>query len=180
MDIDGNNAKQLTNSPRDLLQVDSTDCTPDGKWVVYSKWGPEWGIWKVPIEGGDPVRLNNTPYAAFPAVSPNGKMLAYSYVDESGRRVALMSLEADAPEKRFEIATEILRWTPDGQSLLYINTEGGVSNLWSQPISARSPKQISHFNSEQIESFDLSRDGKWIVMDRGRRDRDVVLIRDLR
>jgi Tol biopolymer transport system component len=181
MDFDGNNARQLTNSPRDLLQVGTPDLTPDGKWVVYSKWGPEWGVWKVPVEGGDPVRLNNTPYAAFPAVSPNGKMLAYSYLDKSRTSgVAITSLEGAAPEKRFDIATEALRWAPDGQSLLYVNTDGGVSNLWSQKIYGGSPRQITHFNSELIESFDVSRDGKWIVMNRGRKDRDVVLIRDVK
>jgi Tol biopolymer transport system component len=181
MDIDGNDIKQLTNSPRDLLQVGSPDLTPDGKWVFYAKWGPEWGIWKIPIEGGDPVRVNDTPYAAFPAVSPDGKMLAYTYPDKSQRgEVALMSLEGNAPEKHFDIATEILRWALDGRSLLYVRTEGGVSNIWSQPISGGPPKQITHFKSLLLRSFDLSRDGKQLVMNRGTATRDVVLIRDLR
>ena len=181
IDIDGNNDKQLTNSPRDLLQVGLPDCTPDGKWVVYGKWGPEWGIWKVPVEGGDPVRLNKTPYATFPAISPDGKLLAYSYVDELGRNgVAVMSLEGDASEKRFDIATECARWTPDSQSLLYVKTDSRLSNLWRQPISGEPPKQITHFNSELISSFDLSRDGKQLVMNRGTANRDAVLIHDLR
>ena len=36
MDSDGNNPKQLTNSPFQSLFA---DCSPDGKWVVYSKGG---------------------------------------------------------------------------------------------------------------------------------------------
>jgi Tol biopolymer transport system component/predicted Ser/Thr protein kinase len=181
MDIDGNNIKQLTNSPRDLLQVGSPEITPDGKWVIYGKWGPDWGIWKIPIEGGDSVRLNNTPYAAFPAVSPDGKVLAYTYLDKSERNgVAVMSLERTAPEKHFDIATEILRWAPDGRSLLFVTTQGGVSNIWSQPISGGPPQQVTHFKSLLMRSFDLSRDGKQLVMNRGTAARDVVLIRDLR
>jgi hypothetical protein len=42
------------------------------------------------------------------------------------------------------------------------------------------PTQITHFNSEEIDSFDLSQDGKRIVMSRGTIRQDVVLIRDLR
>jgi serine/threonine protein kinase len=181
MNTDGNGIKQLTNNPRDLLQVGSPALTPDGKWVLYGKWGPEWGIWKIPIEGGDPVRINNTPYAAFPTVSPDGKMLAYTYVDESQRNgVAVMSFGQNAPEKRFDIATEVLRWAPDGRSLLYVNTENGVSNIWSQPISGGTPKQITHFKSLLLRSFEVSRDGQQIVMNRGTAARDVVLIRDLK
>jgi len=181
MDADGNNPKQLTNSPHDLFQVGSPNFTPDGKWIVYGKWGPEWGIWKVSIDGGDPVRMNNTPSAAFPVVSPDGKMLAYTYLLESGRNgVAVMSLEGSAPETRFDIATEDLCWAPDSHSLLYVNTEGGVSNIWSQPLGGGAPKQLTHFNSDIIFSFDLSADGKQLVMSRGRTERDVVLIRDVK
>jgi hypothetical protein len=42
------------------------------------------------------------------------------------------------------------------------------------------PQQIRHFNSLLIRSFDLSPDGKQLVMDRGTANRDVVLIRHVR
>ncbi|MGA8616980.1 MAG: hypothetical protein WB660_00455 [Candidatus Sulfotelmatobacter sp.] len=44
IDSDGNNPKQLTDRP--LLEPGG-DCSPDGKWVVYSKRGAEKGVWKV-------------------------------------------------------------------------------------------------------------------------------------
>jgi Tol biopolymer transport system component len=179
MDIDGNNPVQLTNSAHDLLQVGDPEFTVDGKWVVYGKWGPEWGIWKVPIEGGQPVQVNHTPYAAFPAASPDGKMLAYTFVDESKSQVAVMPLDGGGAEKHFDIVTEALRWSPDGRSLLYVNTDSGVSNIWSQPVAGGLPTQLTHFTSNLIDSFDLSRDGKQIVMTRGPFSRDVVLIRDV-
>jgi Tol biopolymer transport system component len=89
-------------------------------------------------------------------------------------------LDGNAPEKHFDIATEILRWSSDGRSLLYVNTEGGVSNIWSQPITGAPPRQVTHFKNLLIENFDLSHDGKQLLMNRGTTARDVVLIRDLR
>src|SRR5271157_1179207 len=182
MDSDGNNPKQLTDSP---FQDSGPDCSLDGKWVVYSKWGAEKGIWKVPMEGGNPVRLSDAE-AHRPTISPDGKMIAYSYEDPSAnptQGVAIMAFEGGPSTKRFDIPELNLtwfQWAADSRSLLYVKNEGPASNLWSQPIAGGTPKQITHFNSEVIDSFDLSRDGKRIVMSRGTIKQDVVLIRDLR
>ena len=105
MDSDGNNPKQLTDSP---FQDPGSDCSPDGKWVVYSKWGSEKGVWKVSMEGGNPVRLSDTE-AHVPTISPDGKMIAYSYEDASAsppRGIAIMAFEGGPPTKRFDIPTE--------------------------------------------------------------------------
>ena len=186
MDSDGNNPKQLTDSP---FQNPRSDCSPDGKWVVYSRWGSEKGVWKVSMEGGNAVRLSDTD-AHVPTVSPDGKMIAYSYQDAGAspwasppRGIAIMAFEGGPPTKRFDIPNGELtafRWAADGRSLLYSKSEGGVSNLWSQPIAGGTPKQITHFNNEEIDDFDVSRDGKRLVMSRGTPKQDVVLIRDLR
>jgi Tol biopolymer transport system component len=180
IDMDGNNAEQLTNSPLD--SSDYPDVSPDGKWVVYTKSGAENGIWKISIEGGDPVRLNDAA-ANSPAVSPDGKWIAYSYQDKNAtpkQGVAIMAFEGGSPTRRVDISTDLFRWAPDGRSLLYIKNEGGVSNIWSQPIAGRTPRQITHFKSDLIFSFGISGDGKRIVMSRGTMKEDVVLIHDLR
>jgi len=53
--------------------------------------------------------------------------------------------------KRFDIPRQAsFRWAADSRSLLYTKLEGGVLNLWSQPIVGGTPKQITHFNSEWI------------------------------
>jgi Tol biopolymer transport system component len=181
MDSDGNNPKQLTDSP--LQGFDSPDCSPDGKWVVYSKRGAEKGFWKVPVEGGNPVQLNDAE-GYDPAISLDGKMIAYSYEDPSAnppRGVAIMAFEGGSPTKRFDIPQlRRFRWAADSRSLVYVKDEGGVDNIWSQSIAGGTPKQMTHFNSEEINSFNLSRDGKRLVMSRGTIKADVVLIHDLR
>jgi Tol biopolymer transport system component len=180
MDIDGNDPKQLTKSPNDDFTI--PDVTPDGRWVVYRKKGEEKGIWKVPMAGGDPVRLNETGVGVALAVSPDGKMIAYSYDDPRAtprRGVAIMALDGGPPVKLFDISAGTLRWTTDARFLLY-TTEVSGSNIWSQPIAGGGAKQITHFNQAFIQMFDLSSDGKRLVMDRYTESDHVMLIRDLR
>jgi Tol biopolymer transport system component len=181
-DLDGNNPLQLTNSPWDASE--GPDFSPDGKWVYYSKTGRERGIWKVSIDGGEPVKvLANNDWTAFPAVSPDGKILAYSYREPGATPVmgvAIASSDGGPPPKRFDIPAGHLQWSPDGHSLLYVKTEAGVSNLWSVAISGEPPKQLTHFNNELIWGFALSGDGKRVLIDRGTGSFDVVLIRDLK
>jgi len=61
-----------------------------------------------------------------------------------------------------------------------VKTNGGVSNLWQQPLDGGAPKQITDFKSEQIWNFAYSRDGKQVAFARGETTRDVVLINDLK
>ena len=187
MDIDGNNSKQLTDSPLDDFGL--PDFSADGKWVIYTKVGADRGIWRVPIEGGDSVRINEAEVARGLAVSPDGKMIAYGYRDQKARPqqgVAVMPLEGGVPLKQFDIPVKLngivnrFQWAADGRSLLYIKDEGGVSNLWSQPIAGGTAKQLTHFNSEQILDFELSPGGKRLLMSRGLLISDVVLIREVR
>jgi TolB protein len=100
MDADGANPRQLTNSPYEWTR---SDFSPDSRWVIYAKYGPEKGIWKVPIEGGDPVRLSDVD-TTNPAVSHDGKMIAYRDVTE-GRppRLAIMPYAGGPAIKTFEI-----------------------------------------------------------------------------
>jgi len=73
-----------------------------------------------------------------------------------------------------------LRWTPDGRALTYIDTKGGVSNIWSLPLDGGLPVQLTDFKADQIFWFDFSRDGKQLALSRGTQTSDVILIRDFR
>jgi serine/threonine protein kinase/Tol biopolymer transport system component len=181
MEIDGSNPKQLTNGPG---LDESPKVTPDGKWVVYQKRTSDPFIYKVSIEGGTPVPLTDK-HSEAPAVSPDGKLVACIYWSNPGSQpqIALLPIEGGPPVKLFEIpptSSSSTEWTPDGRALAYVDTRGGVSNIWRLPIDGRPPTQLTDFKSDLIFNFAWSRDGKQLVLTRGSMISDVVLIHDLR
>lgn len=180
LDIDGNNPKQLTYGHWDGFP----HCSPDGKWVFYSSIFEGKGmLYKVPIDGGEPIRLFDKD-AGFPAVSPDGKLVALVYWDEQvkTRRAGVISAETGQLLKVFDFGHywNIVRWTLDGRAVAYIKTEGDVSNIWAQPLDGGKAVQLTDFKSELIFNFAWSNDGKQLAVARGNETSDIVLIRDLR
>ncbi len=180
MDLDGGNPKQLTNGNSDL----ATTFSPDSRWVIYSSdRSGKPAIWKVSIDGGDSVQL--TEYAAeSPEVSPDGKFIACLYREEASSPwlYAIIPYEGGNPIKVFDLpgGTDKFRWSPDGRSLTYDETRGGVTNIWSLPLDGSPPKQLTDFKTDYIYNFKWSADGKQLVLARGTTTSDVVLIRDFR
>jgi Tol biopolymer transport system component len=182
MGIDGSDVKQLTSGENSNFP----DWSPDSKWVVYVSFAGKAGLWRAPLNGGDPVQLTDRD-ALGPAVSPDGKKIAFYYIDDQpspNQGVAVVPFEGGRPVQRFAITPSNLppsvRWAPDGTALLYVKDQAGVSNIWSQPVSGGPPKQVTDFKADQIFNFDISSDGKQFVLARGVATTDVVLIRDVK
>jgi Tol biopolymer transport system component len=180
INIDGSNPKQLTQVGNEFFPV----CSPDGKWVLYTPLN-DWGkpnVWRVSIDGGDPVRL--TDYVSIrPVISPDGKFIACQYREEqpgSLIKIAIVPFEGGPPQKVLNIQAGQYQWSRDGKAIIYPDTKGGITNLWSQPVDGGAARQLTNFTSDQIFTFDWSRDGKRLVCARGVQTTDVVLIKDLR
>jgi serine/threonine protein kinase len=177
MDVDGSNIKQLTRSGHDS----NPQITPDGKWIVYASWlAGKPNIWKISVDGGDPVQLTDK-YSRVPVVSPDGKQFACSYWDEQYDTkfvIAIIPIEGGAPVKTFDLPAIIVRWAADGQALTYIDTQNNASNIWSQPLAGGPPRQLTNWKSDRIFNFAWSRDGKQLALARGIVSNDVVLISD--
>jgi serine/threonine protein kinase/dipeptidyl aminopeptidase/acylaminoacyl peptidase len=178
MDMDGSNPVQLTN----VNYARNPTFSPDSKWIVYAALGEKSPtLWRIPIEGGDAVRLTDK-YSVSPVVSPDGKLIACHYWEETPEAqlgIALIPFEGGQPVKRFNVPAPFVRWSPDGQALTYIDNRGGISNIWSQPLDGGQARQLTDFKNDQIFAFDWSRDGRSIVCTRGVVTSDVVLFSDL-
>ena len=60
--------------------------------------------------------------------------------------------------------------------ILYADDRGGAANVWSQPFAGGEPKQLTEFTSDNIYSFDRSRDGRQLAVARGSVSSDVVVM----
>ncbi|MCI0662673.1 MAG: winged helix-turn-helix domain-containing protein [Acidobacteria bacterium] len=183
MDADGNNPIQLTRGKID----DNPSLSPDGRWVVYSSYDDsgKQTLWNVSIDGGEPKQLTHHT-TLFPSVSPDGKLIACEIRDEKINRMfaAIFPFEGGEPIKVFDQmpapAWGLLRWTPDGRALTYIVTKDGVSNIWLQPVDGGRPKQLTHFNEDQIFRLAWSHDGKNLAYDRGVTIKNIIHLSDFR
>ena len=177
MNIDGSDPRQLAKS---ASGESSARFSPDGRWLVYRTALGRWTVWKMPADGsGEPVQLTDK-YSRSPAVSPDGKLIAYFYREDTGPwRIVVVPFEGGGPLKAFDIPalpTPSLRWTPDGRALAYVHTRSGVSNIVAQPLDGGNPKPLTDFKADRIFSFAYSSDGKQLALSRGTVNNDVVLI----
>ena len=51
---------------------------------------------------------------------------------------------------------------------------------WRQDIEGGEPRQLTHFDREEIFNFAIAPDGKRVVLSRGSSTKDVVLVKDFR
>ena len=183
MGLDGNEATQLTKSgAADFKPI----VTSDNHWVVYTaEISGKLSLWKVSIAGGNPEMLIDKQVRA-PAVSPDGKLIAYLYEEPQTSlyavpdKVAIASLVTGETVKTFDLKARPnfadLRWTADGRALTYAIRE----NLWQQELTGGPPIQITNFSDldRAMVAFAWSPDGKQLICQRGRPVRDAVLITD--
>lgn len=176
MDIDGANPQQLL-AGRMATQI---SISPDSRWVICAS--NEGGVWKVPIEGGSPIKLAGYTGVLFPQVAPDGKLLAVSIADDQTQRAQLAVVSADdgAVVKTLEMPASsravMFRWDADGRGFVFVNTINGVSNLWRQPLDGGKPAQITDFKSDEIYNFAYSQDGRQLALARGFASHDAVMI----
>jgi len=177
MDADGGNRKQLTSGgmfPR---------YSPDGRWIVYTSTRDKWSLWKMPSDGGESIRLTDH-VSTQPQVSPDGKLIAYVYVQGEARKIRVIPFDGGEPLYVFEAPAMgslfSIAWTPDGQAISYNAPRNGGGQILRQPLSGGLPQQLIEFKSNRIGGLSWSRDGKELFFAAGPVNSDVVLISDSR
>jgi Tol biopolymer transport system component len=153
--------------------------------VYHSINQGRYNIRKVLIDGGEPTILVND-NATQPDVSPDGRFVSYfgKVAGATAWKIIVVPIDGGPTVATYELPATVepewpgLRWTPDGQSLTYVASSQGVSNIWRQALSGGGPKPITDFKESRIFFFDWSRNDRELVLARGNDTKDLVLVRD--
>jgi serine/threonine protein kinase len=177
MTTDGAEAHALAPS---INVVGGADWSPDGRWIVTGgSDGKEPGLFKVPVDGGAPIRLVNGG-ASDPHWSSDGSLIVYAgplvaariqvvAVRPDGSSVALPQIYVQGGRQAFRIL-------PDASGLLYVPGDK-QGDFWILDFSTKDSRPVAHLTDvTRIQSFDITPDGKQIVFDRVRENSDIVLI----
>ena len=99
------------------------------------------------------------------------------------RKVVIVPLDAGPkPSVQFvnldPRASSNPQFAPDGKALVYPILQNSTENLWLQPLDGSPGRQITHFQSDVIEYFLFSPDGKSLAVFQSHGESDAVLLRD--
>jgi eukaryotic-like serine/threonine-protein kinase len=170
-DGDGANPEKLAED------VVASDCSPDGKWVLYSSVST---VYRVPVGGGSSKALADA-IGAQGAVSPDGEWIAYLHQEGEPipqLKISIIPAEGGTPGYEFSAPrdTSELRWSPDGKGVQYLTTKSGATNVWEQRLAGGEPREVTTFDSGRIFDFSWTHDGKELLLAKGEWTSDVVLI----
>ena len=176
IDEEGKNLQKVTNIENEPELY--PHISPLGNWIVYQQGWRKPTLWKVSPDNNQPLQLTKT-MSLRPVISPDGKLVAYYYLDREVWGIAVISIENGEVINKFPlpktVTSRTLRWTPDGKSVAYVDTQNGISNVWLQPLNSVATK-LTNYDAEKIFHFEWSKDGNAFAVSRGTISSDAVII----
>jgi Tol biopolymer transport system component len=164
-----------------MVPQGSSCWSPDGRWIVTGGSDAAGsGLFKIPLEGGSPVRLVSGS-ALNPVWSPDGSLIVYAGTNV--RTFApLLAVRPDGtsvklPEIILRRLGERVRFLPDGKSLIYMGGVLASQDFWLLDLASMKSRLLTRLqNLAAMRTFDITSDGKQIVFDRLRENSQVVMI----
>ena len=166
----GGQARRLTSDGRGICGL---AWTADGRSIVYSSdRGGLFSLWRVAISGGEPEPLAGIGQDAFlPAVSPRGKLLAYTQLlgnDNIWRaKGPRPTAQAGLPVELISAPRQQLdgQYSPDGKRIAFASNRSGSWEIWVCNADGSSPLQLTSFGGPESGTPHWSPDGRWIAFD---------------
>jgi Tol biopolymer transport system component len=175
---DGSGARALAQS---LDVRGAGSWSPDGKWIAIGAMeGAGIRLFKIPADGGAPVRLVNTA-SSNPVWSPDGTFILYSGVPRA-RSVRVEAVTPDGlprplPALSVDRVGDSYRFLPGGKQLVVKLGGFRRQDFWLFDVTTGHRRQLTRLRlGESLHRFDVSPDGRQIVFERVRENSDIALI----
>jgi len=168
--VAGGPARRLTS---DGKEISGLAWTADGRSIVYSanRTGL-FTLWRVPISGGEPEPLAGIGQDAnSPAVSPRGKVLAYT---QAFGNVNIWRVNGPRSTAQAGLPIELIssprmqadeQFSPDGKRIAFMSDRSGSIEIWVCNSDGSSPVQLTSFGGATPGTPHWSPDGRWIAFD---------------
>ena len=178
MQADGTNARIVTDS---LDLQGAPAWTSDGKSITSA--AVDHGVphlFRVPVNGRSPD-LFVQDYSVDPAWAPDGRFVVYSGPD-IGTTFSVKAVTAEAaahalPPLTLTRGARHLAFLPDGRALMFLRGDIQHKNLWLIDLETGAERQLTNLAPDfDIRDFDISPDGREVVLERVQEHSDVVLL----
>ncbi|MCC5943501.1 MAG: PD40 domain-containing protein [Bernardetiaceae bacterium] len=148
---------------------------------VYAQAEWENEIYKAKTNGETPVRMLNA-LGYMPTPSPDGKFIAFTkgyntisrknYLGPADKEIWIYDTQKNSYHKLLELKGNDMYpdWGPDNQ-IYFLSENGGVHNIYKIKLDADgkatgSMDAVTNFKEDGVRYFDVSADGKHIVLER--------------
>ena len=153
--------------------------SPDSRWIAAAA-GDENMLYKVPVEGGAPVRVLDQ-FSSNPLWYSDGSFILYAGA-QLGRSVPLKAITPDGrpyplPELWVSRLEASCRFVPGKRAVVLMQGQLLHKNFWMLDLVTGKLRQLTDLKPGfSVKNFDISPDGKRILFDRSRENSDIVLI----
>jgi Tol biopolymer transport system component len=178
MQADGTNARVVADS---LDLQGAPAWAPDGQSITSA--ADDHGVphlFRVPVDGRPPV-LFVREYAVDPAWAPGGNFVVFSGPDIgttfSVKAVTAASTAHPLPAMNLTRGARHLAFLDGGRALVFLRGDIQHKNLWRIDLETGAARPLTNLAPDfDIRTFDISPDGREVVLEREQEHSDVVLL----
>jgi Tol biopolymer transport system component len=178
MQSDGTNTRIVSDS---LDLQGAPAWAPDGQSITSA--ADDHGVphlFRIPIDGHAPAAFVRE-YSVDPAWAPDGRFVVFSGPD-IGTTFSVKGVTSGAAAQPLPALTltrgaRHLTFLPGGRALLFLQGEIQHKNLWLMDLESGAKRQLTNLAPDfDIRDFDISPDGREVVLERVQERSDVVLM----
>ena len=176
MDADGGNPVQLSK----IAESWNFSISPENDvyYITFLSDEQKYQIYKVPVAGGEPIKIDDYYSAEVPQFSPDGKWILFfgGKTKDEKPRVGIIERATGKVIRYFDNGFMATGWMPDSKAI--VDTLNRDMELWQQPIDGSAPQKIYDFSPLKIQRWDFSADGKQVILSLGNSTSEIVAIQN--